>query len=42
MGQDRFGASVVLRSVDEAAIAAAAEELLAEARERGVEVLELY
>jgi molybdopterin-biosynthesis enzyme MoeA-like protein len=40
--QDRFGASVVLRSVDEAAIAAAAEELLAEARERGVEVLELY
>jgi molybdenum cofactor synthesis domain-containing protein len=40
--QDRFGASVVLRSVDEAAIAAAADELLAEVRERGIEVLELY
>ena len=42
MRQDRFGTSVVLRSVDEAAIAATADELLAEVRERGIEVLDLY
>jgi molybdenum cofactor synthesis domain-containing protein len=42
MRQDRFGATVVLRSVDEAAIAATADELLAEVRERGIEVLDLY
>ncbi len=42
MRQDRFGATVVLRSVDEAAIAATADELLAEIRERGIEVLDLY
>ena len=42
MRQDRFGATVVLRSVDEAAIAATADELLAEVRDRGIEVLELY
>ncbi|HEX6013786.1 MAG TPA: molybdopterin-binding protein [Geminicoccaceae bacterium] len=42
MRQDRFGTSVVLRSVDEAAIAATADEILAEVRERGVEVLDLY
>jgi molybdenum cofactor synthesis domain-containing protein len=42
MRQDRFGATVVLRSVDEAAIAATADELLAEVRDRGIEVLDLY
>jgi molybdenum cofactor synthesis domain-containing protein len=42
MRQDRFGAAVVLRSVDEAAIAATADELLAVVRERGIELLELY
>jgi molybdenum cofactor synthesis domain-containing protein len=42
MQQGRFGTSLVFRSTDEAAIATAAEELLAVVRERGVEVLELF
>ena len=42
MRQGSFGTSLVLRSVDEAAIADAAEAILAEARTRGVEVLDLF
>lgn len=42
MRQDRFGTSLVLRSSDAQALAAAAEELLAHARERGIEVQELF
>ena len=42
MRQDRFGTSLVLRSVDQAAIDAAAEAILAETRSRGVEVLDLF
>ncbi len=42
MRQDSFGTSLVLRSVDEGAIAEAAEAILAEARERGVQVLDLF
>lgn len=42
MRQDRFGTSLVLRGTDEAEIAAAAEELLTFAKERGVEILELF
>ena len=42
MRQDRFGASLVLRSADGAALAAAWEDLLAVARERGMEAEELF
>ena len=42
MRQGSFGTSLVLRSVDEAAIDGAAEAILAEVRERGVEVLDLF
>jgi molybdenum cofactor synthesis domain-containing protein len=42
MRQERFGTTLVLRSVDAAAIEAAAEAILAEARERGIEVLDLF
>ena len=42
MRQDRSGTSLVLRSVDQAAIDAAAEAILAETRNRGVEVLDLF
>ncbi|MFZ1429452.1 MAG: molybdopterin-binding protein [Geminicoccaceae bacterium] len=42
MRQDRFGTSLVLRSVDAAAIEAAAEAILMEARERRIEVLDLF
>jgi molybdopterin-biosynthesis enzyme MoeA-like protein len=42
MRQGSFGTSLVLRSVDRAAIDAAAEEILAEVRRRGVEVLDLF
>lgn len=42
MRQERFGTTLVLRSVDAAAIEAAAEAVLAEARERGIEVLDLF
>jgi molybdopterin-biosynthesis enzyme MoeA-like protein len=42
MRQDSFGTSLVLRSVDEGAIAEAAEAILAEARERRVQVLDLF
>ena len=42
MRQDRFGTSLVLRSVDQAAIDAAAEAILVEARNRSVEVLDLF
>jgi molybdenum cofactor synthesis domain-containing protein len=42
MRQGSFGTSLVLRSVDEAAIAETAEAILAEARTRGVEVLDLF
>lgn len=42
MRQDRFGTSLVFRGVDEAEITAAAEELLAVAKERGIEVEELF
>jgi molybdenum cofactor synthesis domain-containing protein len=42
MRQDRFGTSLVFRGTDEAEIARACEELLALAREQGVEVLDLF
>ena len=42
MRQGSFGTSLVLRSIDPDAIAAAAEAILAEVRERGVEVLDLF
>jgi molybdenum cofactor synthesis domain-containing protein len=42
MQQNRFGTSLVFRSADEAAIAAAVDELLAVLRARKVEVLELF
>jgi molybdenum cofactor synthesis domain-containing protein len=42
MRQNSFGTSLVLRSVDENAIAQAADAILVEARERGVEVLDLF
>ena len=42
MRQGSFGTSLVLRSVDPDAIEAAAEAILAEVRERGVEVLDMF
>lgn len=42
MRQERFGTSLVLRSVDAAAINAAAEAVLTEAQARGIEVLDLF
>lgn len=42
MRQGSFGTSLVLRSVDEAAIASAADAILAEVRERGIQVLDLF
>lgn len=42
MRQERFGTSLVLRSVDAAAIDAAAEAVLTEAQARGIEVLDLF
>ena len=42
MRQGSFGTSLVLRSVDPDAIEAAAEAILAEIRERGVEILDLF
>jgi molybdenum cofactor synthesis domain-containing protein len=42
MRQNSFGTSLVLRSVDPDAIDAAADAILAEVRERGVEVLDLF
>jgi len=42
MRQDRFGASIVLRSADRGRIDAAAQELLAFASGRAIEVEELY
>ena len=42
MRQNSFGTSLVLRSVDEAAITQAADAILAEARERGIEVMDLF
>ncbi len=41
MRQDRFGTSLVFRGVDEAEIGRACDELVAWARERGTEVLDL-
>ena len=42
MRQNNFGTSLVLRSVDADAIDAAADAILAEVRDRGVEVLDLF
>lgn len=42
MRQGSFGTSLVLRSVDEAAITSAADAILAEVRERGIQVLDLF
>lgn len=42
MRQGSFGTSLVLRSIDEDAITAAADAILAEVRSRGVEVLDLF
>jgi molybdenum cofactor synthesis domain-containing protein len=42
MRQGSFGTSLVLRSTDEAAIKTAADAILAEARERRIEVLDLF
>ncbi len=42
MRQGSFGTSLVLRSVDQDAIEAAADAILAEIRERGVEILDLF
>ncbi|MEK0084173.1 competence/damage-inducible protein A [Benzoatithermus flavus] len=42
MQQGRFGTSLVFRGTDETAIRAAAEELLTLARERRIEVLQLF
>ena len=42
MRQGSFGTSLVLRSVDETAIASVAEAILADVRERGVQVLDLF
>ena len=42
MRQNSFGTSLVLRSTDEDAIGSAADAVLAEARQRGVEVLDLF
>jgi molybdopterin-biosynthesis enzyme MoeA-like protein len=42
MRQGSFGTSLVLRSTDEDAIAQAADAILAEARKRNVEVLDLF
>ena len=42
MRQDRFGTSLVFRGTNQGEIAKAAEELLAVARERGIEVEELF
>jgi molybdenum cofactor synthesis domain-containing protein len=42
MRQGSFGTSLVLRSVDEQAIATAADAILAEVRERSIEVLDLF
>ncbi|MGE3742834.1 MAG: competence/damage-inducible protein A, partial [Geminicoccaceae bacterium] len=42
MRQGSFGTSLVLRSVDENAIASAADAILADVRERGIQVLDLF
>lgn len=42
MRQGSFGTSLVLRSVDEDAITSAADAILAEVRERGIQVLDLF
>ena len=42
MRQGSFGTSLVLRSVDEDAISSAADAILAEVRERGIQVLDLF
>lgn len=42
MRQDRFGTSLVFRGIDQAEIGRAVDALLAVARERGIEVLDLF